>query len=101
MSRRIPRPTRARVAALITAPVLGLGLLAPTAFADTPPPGPKIDSGTVVDKVCRHANEDTEEGTGISCEKDIAPLLSRIIGPGSGVTCRSVSPTDIVCRPEK
>ncbi|MGW7822271.1 hypothetical protein ACWGLF_30140 [Streptomyces puniciscabiei] len=100
MSRRTLRPTRAQVAALLTAPVLGLGLLVSSAFADTPPPGPKVDSGTVIDKVCRHANDDDEGGSGLSCEKDIAPLLSHIIGPGSGVTCRSNAPTVIVCRPE-
>ena len=102
MSRRILRPTRAQVAALLTAPVLGLGLLAPAASADTPPPGEKVDSATVIDKVCRHANEDPEDGgSGLSCEKDIAPLLSRIIGPGSGITCRNVSPNAIDCRPER
>ncbi|MFD8389080.1 hypothetical protein ACFV2N_07680 [Streptomyces sp. NPDC059680] len=100
MPRRTLRPTRAQVAALLTAPVLGLGLLVPSASADTPPPGPKVDSGTVIDKVCRHANEDPEDGAGLSCEKDIAPLLSRMIGPGSGLTCRNVSPNSISCRPE-
>lgn len=100
MSRRTLRPTRAQVAALLTASVLGLGLLAPSASADTPPPGQKVDSGTVIDRVCRHANEDREDGSGLSCERDIAPLLTRIIGPGSGLTCRNESPTAISCRPE-
>ncbi|MFF7356113.1 MULTISPECIES: hypothetical protein [Streptomyces] len=101
MSRRILRPTRAQVAALLTAPLLGVGLLAPSAFADTPPPGQRVDSGEVIGRVCRQAGADPEEGSGLSCEKDIAPLLSRLIGPGSGITCRSQSATDIVCRPEK
>jgi hypothetical protein len=101
MSRRTPRPTPARVAALLTAPVLGVGLLVPSAFADTPPPGQKVDSGAVIGRVCRHANEDSEDGPGLSCDRRLAPLLSRFIGPGSGRTCRSVSPTSIVCRPER
>ncbi|MER6075565.1 hypothetical protein ACFYZB_25565 [Streptomyces sp. NPDC001852] len=101
MSRRTPRPTRAQVAALLTAPVLGLGLLVPPAFADTPPPGQKIDGATVIDRVCRQANDDPEDGPGLSCEKDIAPMLSRLIGPGSGLTCRSQSPSAIDCRRER
>jgi hypothetical protein len=103
MSRRTLRPTRAQVAALLTTPLLGLGLLAPSASADTPPPGQKVDSGTVIGRVCQHAGAeaDPEDGPGLSCEKDIAPLLSRLIGPGSGITCRNESATDIVCRPDK
>ncbi|MGV4981178.1 hypothetical protein ACWC0C_43325 [Streptomyces sp. NPDC001709] len=100
MSRRTPRPTRAQVAALLTASMLGVGLLAPSAFADTPPPGQKVDSGTVIARVCEHANEDPEDGPGLSCEKDITPFLSRLIGPGSGLTCRSQSPSAIDCRRE-
>jgi hypothetical protein len=101
MSRRTLRPTRAQVAALLTAPVLGLGLLVPSASADAPPPGPTVDSATVIDKVCRHANDDPEDGPGLNCERDIAPVLSRIIGPGSGITCRNVGPGAISCRPER
>ncbi|MEU8031363.1 hypothetical protein [Streptomyces sp. NPDC049099] len=102
MLRRTLRPTRAQVAALLTAPVLGLGLLAPSASADTPPPGQKLSSSDVIGRVCRHAGADDDgEGSGLSCEKDIAPLLSRMIGPGSGITCRNESATDIVCRPDK
>ncbi|KUN10461.1 hypothetical protein AQI95_01720 [Streptomyces yokosukanensis] len=100
MSRRILRPTRAQVAALLAAPVLGLGLLAPAAFADTPPPGPKVDSGTAIGRVCQEANAEPEDGQDVSCERDIAPLLSRLIGPGSGITCRNSAPTAIVCRRE-
>ncbi|MEU6253582.1 hypothetical protein [Streptomyces sp. NPDC047043] len=101
MLRRTPKPTRTRIAVLLTAPVLGVGLLAPSAFADTAPPGEKVDSATVIDRTCRHASEDAEDGPGLSCERDIAPLLSRLIGPGSGLTCRETSPTDIDCRPEQ
>src|SRR5947209_4219036 len=101
MLRRPLKPARIRIAALLTAPVAGVFLLAPSAFADTPPPGEKIDSATVIDRACKHASEDSEDGADVSCEKLIAPLLSHAIGPGSGLTCRSVSPTDIDCRPEK
>ncbi|MGW3206111.1 hypothetical protein [Streptomyces sp. NPDC001135] len=102
MSRRTLKPTRAQVAALLTAPVLGLGLLAPSASADTPPTGQKVNSSDVIGRVCQHAGADDDgEGSGLSCERDIAPLLSRMIGPGSGITCRNESATDIVCRPDK
>ena len=101
MLRRTLKPTRTRIAALLSAPVVGVFLLAPSAFADTPPPGEKIDSTEVIDRACKHASEDSEDGAGPSCEKLIAPLLSHAIGPGSGLTCRSVSPTDIDCRPER
>ncbi|RPF37053.1 hypothetical protein [Streptomyces sp. TLI_185] len=101
MLRRTLKPTRTRIAALLTAPMAGVFLLAPSAFADTPPPGEKIDSTEVIDRACKHASEDSEDGAGPSCEKLIAPFLSHAIGPGSGLTCRSVSPTDIECRPER
>jgi hypothetical protein len=92
MPRRTLKPTRTRIAVLLTAPVLGVGLLAPSAFADTPPPGKKIDSAAVVDRVCQHASEDAEDGPGPSCEKGIAPLLSHVIGPGSRVTSKRQPP---------
>lgn len=101
MLRSTLKPTRTRLAALLSAPVVGVFLLAPSAFADTPPPGKKIDSTEVIDRACKHASEDSEDGGGASCDKLIAPLLSHAIGPGSGLTCRSVSPTDIECRPER
>ena len=101
MLRRTLKPTRTRLAALLSAPVGGVFLLAPSAFADTPPPGKKIDSTEVIDRACKHASEDSEDGGGASCDKLIAPLLSHAIGPGRGLTCRSVSPTDIECRPER
>ncbi|MFF4500771.1 hypothetical protein [Streptomyces sp. NPDC001401] len=101
MPRRTFKPTRTRIAVLLSAPVIGVGLLAPSAWADTPPPGQKIDSSEVIDRACKHASEDSEDGGGPSCEKLIKPFLSHVIGPGSGLTCRSVSPTDIDCRPEK
>ncbi|WP_438296345.1 hypothetical protein [Streptomyces sp. HUAS TT7] len=98
MSRRTLRPTRAQVAALLTASVLGVGLLAPSASADPPPLGPKVDSSSVIDRVCREANAEPDEGPALSCERDLAPRLSHLIGPGSGVTCRNQSPSAIVCR---
>ncbi|WP_369390714.1 hypothetical protein AB5J72_25945 [Streptomyces sp. CG1] len=101
MSRRTLRPTRAQVAALLTAPLLGVGLLAPSASAGTPPPGPKVDSGTVIGRVCKEANDDPDDGPALDCERDIAPRLAQLIGPGSGITCRNVSPTAISCRPER
>ncbi|WP_369365618.1 hypothetical protein AB5L52_21095 [Streptomyces sp. CG4] len=101
MSRRIPWPTRAQVAALLSAPVLGVGLLAPSASADTPPPGPKVDSGSVVGRVCDEANADPDDSPSLNCERDIAPRLARLIGPGSGLTCRNVSANSISCRREK
>ena len=105
MLRRTLKPsrTRTRIAVLLAAPVLGVFLLAPSAGADTPPPGEKVDSAAVIDRACKHASEDTdaEDGSGPTCEKLIAPLLTHAIGPGSGLTCRNVSPTDIDCRPER
>jgi len=101
MLRRTLKPALIRIVLLLSAPVLGVGLLAPSAWADTPPPGEKIDSATVIDRACKHASEDNEDGPDQSCEKVVAPLLSHAIGPGSGLTCRQVSPTDIDCRPEK
>ncbi|MGW1744030.1 hypothetical protein ACWCRD_00120 [Streptomyces sp. NPDC002092] len=101
MLRRTLKPTRTRIAALLSAPVVGVCLLAPSAFADTPPPGKKVDSATVIDRACKHASEDSEDGADGTCEKLVAPLLSHAIGPGSGLTCREISATDIECRPER
>ncbi|GHE04121.1 hypothetical protein [Streptomyces alanosinicus] len=98
MSRGILRPSRAQVAALLAVPVLGLGPLAPVAFADAPPPGPRVDSSDVIGRVCQEVNSDPEDRQDVSCERDIAPRLSRLIGPGSGLTCRNSTPTTIVCR---
>ncbi|MER6419606.1 hypothetical protein [Streptomyces sp. NPDC001137] len=101
MLRSTLQPTRTRIAALLGAPVVGVFLLAPSAFADTPPPGKKVDSATVIDRACKHANEDSEDAANGTCEKLVAPLLSHAIGPGSGLTCREISATDIECRPER
>ncbi|GAA3785768.1 hypothetical protein GCM10022403_020680 [Streptomyces coacervatus] len=102
MTRHAFKLTRTRIAVLLSAPVLGVGFLVPSAWADTPPPqGQKIDSSEVIDRACKHASEDAEDGGGPSCEKLIKPFLSHVIGPGSGLTCRSMSPTDIDCRPEE
>ncbi|GGU32937.1 hypothetical protein [Streptomyces violascens] len=100
MSRRILRPTRAQVAEVLAASVLAVSLLAPSASADPPPPGPKVSSSSVIDRVCREANAEPDDGPALSCERDLAPRLSHLIGPGSGVTCRNQSPNDIVCRRE-
>ncbi|ANP48337.1 hypothetical protein J2Z21_003669 [Streptomyces griseochromogenes] len=98
MSRRTRKPTRARIAALLTAPVLGVGLLAPSAFADAPPPGPKSGNSGVLNRICEHAREDDEGSQGLSCERDIAPIVSRFLGPG--ISCMDQSETAIVCRPQ-
>ncbi|KOU33940.1 hypothetical protein [Streptomyces sp. WM6378] len=101
MPQRTLRPTRAQVAALLTASVLALGLLAPSASADPPPPGPKVDSSSVIDRVCQEANAEPDDGPALSCERDLAPPLSHLIGPGSRLTCRNQSPNAIVCRREE
>ncbi|MEU1401751.1 hypothetical protein ABZ471_05175 [Streptomyces sp. NPDC005728] len=98
MSLRPLTPTRAQIAALLTAPLLGICLLVPSASADTPPPGQKLTNSEVLDRICRHASED-EEGPALSCERDIAPMVSRVLGPG--ISCVSQSPTAISCRPDK
>lgn len=100
MSRRTLKPARARIAALLTAPVLGVGLLTPSAFADTPPPSPKVESkDNLLSRLCQHASEDDEQGTSLNCQRDIAPLVSRFLGPG--ITCFDQSPSAIECRPSR
>ena len=96
MSRRPLKPARARIAALLTASVLGVGLAAPSAFADTPPPHQYTESG-LLDRICKHANEDDEGGSGLNCARDLAPVVSRFLG--NGITCVDQSPTAIECRP--
>ncbi|GHI06247.1 hypothetical protein AQI88_36230 [Streptomyces cellostaticus] len=100
MSRRTLKPTRAQIAALLTAPLLGLGLLAPSASADTPP-GQQTDT-TLIGKICQATSEDTEDGgSGLSCDRDIAPLLSRFVDPGLRMTCVSQPQGSEYCRPAK
>ncbi|MEU5532060.1 hypothetical protein [Streptomyces sp. NPDC020362] len=98
MSRRTRTSARTLIAALLTAPVLGVGLLAPSASADTPPPGQKTDNN-VLGRICEHARAEDEDGPTLSCERDIAPIVSRFLGPG--ISCVDQSPTAIVCRPRQ
>ncbi|MEU9988800.1 hypothetical protein AB0E10_18780 [Streptomyces sp. NPDC048045] len=97
MSRRTRPSARILIAALLAAPLLGVGLLAPPASADTPP-APKAENN-VLGRICEHARADDEDGPALSCERDVAPIVSRFLGPG--ISCVDQSPSAIVCRPQK
>lgn len=104
MSQRTRKPTRARVAAALTAsvlaPALSLGFFAPSASAATMA-GQKADGGSLLGNLCEM--EDIgwdDQGTeSLSCDaNDIAGLLSGAVDPIFNLTCLDRTGNVIICR---
>ena len=91
MPQHTRKPARARAVAVLAAPVLSLGLLAPSASAATLASQQPANPGGL--GLC----ESTDEG--FACDlNDIAGLLSGLLNPVIGLTCLNPETNFVICR---
>lgn len=95
MSQRTHKSARARVAAVIAAPVICLGLMAPSAAAATVASPQQEGGGGVTGQLC---GPHPEYG-GFFCDlNDIAGLVSGVLSTALGLTCLDPESNTIICR---